>query len=175
MTFHDLVRKTALLTAIQMALSVGLSYFIALKVALWMHFTHAVISGLWAGISAIVVMQVHITEVHNAGRLRVLGSVLGGLCSAVISVMVGYNLLSMVITMFVTTVLLALCKLKRAIRLANLTALIIIVVGMSDPSVSPWSNAFARLLESALGVSITVLLVWLFYPLRKKFDLFQSY
>ena len=175
MTFHDIARKTSLLTAIQMAITVGLAYLIAVKMALWLHFGNAMVSGLWAGISAIVVMQVQIEEVHHAGRLRMLGSLLGGVCSAVISFLLGYTVLSMVSTMFITTILLSLLNMKAALRLANLTALIIIIVGMIDPSVSPWENAFARVLQSAVGVSISIMLVWLFHPIRKKFDLFQSY
>ncbi len=175
MSFHDIAKRTSLLTAIQMAMTVGLSYFIAIKMALWLNFPNVIISGLWAGVSAIAVMQVQIEEVHHAGGLRLLGSLLGGICSTVIAMIAGYTLLSIVATMFITTIVLSLLSLKAALRLANLTALIIIIVGMIDPSIPPWKNALARVLESALGVSMTIMLVWVFYPIRKKFDLFQSY
>lgn len=175
MTFHDVARRTSLITATQMAMSVGLTYLIAIKMALWLHFANDMISGLWAGISAIVVMQVQIEEVHHAGGLRMLGSLFGGVCSAVIALVAGYTVLSIVTTMFITTILLSVLNMKAALRLANLTALIIIIVGMIDPTVPPWKNALARVLESALGASITIILVWIFYPIRKKFDLFQSY
>src|SRR3989338_826970 len=130
MSFHDIARRTSLLTAIQMSMTVGLSYFIAIKMALWFHFPNPMISGLWASISAIVVMQVQIEEVHHAGRLRMLGSLLGGICSTVIAMIAGYTFLSIIATMFITTILLSLLNLKAALRLANLTALIIIIVGM---------------------------------------------
>lgn len=46
---------------------------------------------------------------------------------------------------------------------------------MIDPMVPPWLNALVRVLESAVGISISIMLVWVFHPIRKKFDLFQSY
>ena len=175
MTFHALARKASLITAIQMALAVGISVYVAGKMAILFHFSSILISGLWAGISAIVVMQVQIDDVHHAARLRILGSFLGGICSLLLAMIAGYNYLTMILTMFITTIFLSLLNLKMTLRLANLTALIIIIVGMLNPSVPPWKNALARVLESTLGVSVTVIIVWIFQPIRKKFDLFQGY
>jgi uncharacterized membrane protein YgaE (UPF0421/DUF939 family) len=173
MTLHEIVRKTSLLTASEMSVSALLSYIIAIKVANILHFSNPVISGLWAGISAVVVMEVNIKDVKYAGYMRLLGSLFGGICSAIVAMLLGYNLMSIVVTMFVTTIVVSLFNFKQTLRLSNLTALIIIVVGILDPSVSPWSNAIARVLESLLGVVITTMLVCICYPIRKKFDLFK--
>jgi uncharacterized membrane protein YgaE (UPF0421/DUF939 family) len=175
MNFRDIVRKLSLITAIQMALAVSLSYLLATKLAILLHFKNILTSGLWAGISSIVVMQVQIKEAHHASRNRILGSLIGGLCSGLIAMWLGYTIISIVATMFITTILLSLLKLKSVLRLANLTALIIIVTGMSDPSVPSWKNALARVLESTVGISISLIFVWIFHPILKKFDLFQSY
>ena len=175
MPFHDFARKTSLLTAIQMSLAVGFSYFLAIKIASLLGFSDPLVSGLWAGISSIVVMQTQIEAVHLAGYLRFIGSLMGAVCAVVSTWLFGYTFLAIVMTMFFTTIMISLLQLKSTLKLSNLTALIIIVVGMMDPLVSPWLNAIARVLESALGAGIAVILVWVFYPIRKKFDLFQIY
>ncbi|MDP3560453.1 MAG: FUSC family protein [Legionellaceae bacterium] len=164
-----------MLTALQMMCSVSLSYFLAQKIAMYLHFSSSLISGLWAGISSIMIMQVEVQEVHNAGYFRILGSSMGAICAVLCAMSLGYSAWTIAITMFVSTIMVSLCSLKKTLRLTNLTALVIIVVGIISPEIPPWKNAIARVLESALGVSVTIMLAWLFHPIRKKYDLFQKY
>jgi uncharacterized membrane protein YgaE (UPF0421/DUF939 family) len=175
MTFHDIAKRTSLITATQMTLAVSSSYLIAIQIAVWLHFNSILISGLWAGISSIMVMQAQIEDTHHAGGIRFLGTVFGGICSTVITMISGYTVVSIICPLFFTTTLVSLLNLNAMIRISNLTALVIIVYGMIDPTSPPWVNTLARIFESAVGISTTIIMVWVFYPIRKKFDLSENY
>ena len=166
--WHKLVRRFAVLLATKMALVILLAYEAGFYFSQLFHFAYPVIGGLWCAVSGVVVLQVLIEESFAEAYLRILGSFVGAVTSCIFSEWMGYTLPALLLCVWITAMLCAAFNIKHSMRLASLTATIIIVIGFIEPTVSPVVNAFARFIESAMGSGIAVVLTMLFYPLRKK-------
>lgn len=115
------------------------------------------IGGLWSAISAIVVTQGTRRETTNSASLRILGSAIGALTSAVYLSLLPFHPIGMAVAIFATVALCATIKIPSHGRLAAITVVVVMVTGSLDPKLSPALNALLRLAESCIGTGIAVL------------------
>ncbi len=115
------------------------------------------IGGLWSAISAIVVTQGTRRETTNSASLRILGSAIGALTSAVYLSLLPFHPIGMAVAIFATVALCATIKIPSHGRLAAITVVVVMVTGSLDPKLSPVLNALLRLAESCIGTGIAVL------------------
>lgn len=169
--WHRIFRKFSILLSIECALVIVLSYYTGLFLSEQFHFLLPQIAGLWCAISGILVLQVLIHEVLSAAWLRVLGSFLGAVTSYVFTSFMGYTIPALALCVLVTVMIISLLNIKTTVRLACLTATVIIIVGAISPTISPFMNAFSRFIESAIGSAFALIITVLFFPLRKKLQL----
>mgnify|MGYP000016316368 CR=1 FL=1 len=54
---------------------------------------------------------------------------------------------------------------------ALITVAVVVVIGQVVPGISVWFNACSRLMESIIGIGITLLVVLILYPVRKALHL----
>ncbi len=173
MTLKKIVRRYLLLMALQASLAITAAFYVGMQVASMMGLGGDYIAGMWCGISTVVVMQAIMEETRRAAWTRLIGSFFGSLVAGAISTFFGFQPWTLLPAILITVVLMAAMKLHDSFRLACITVLVILGVGLNTPDIPPWENAMARFLESALGAFIAVLFTWLFHPFRKKFDLFN--
>ena len=130
------------------------------------------IGGLWSAISAIVVTQGTRRETTDSASLRVLGSAIGALTSAVYLTLLPFHPLGMALAIFATVVLCSAMNIPSHGRLAAITVIVVMVTGSLDPKLSPGLNALLRFAESCIGTGIAVLGVRLWpgswSPAKKK-------
>ena len=115
------------------------------------------IGGLWSAISAIVVTQGTRRETTNSASLRILGSAIGALTSAVYLSLLPFHPIGMAVAIFATVALCATIQIPSHGRLAAITVVVVMVTGSLDPKLSPALNALLRLAESCIGTGIAVL------------------
>ena len=115
------------------------------------------IGGLWSAISAIVVTQGSRRETTDSASLRVLGSAIGALTSAVYLTLLPFHPLGMALAIFATVALCAGLKIPSHGRLAAITVIVVMVTGSLDPKLSPGVNALLRFAESCIGTGVAVL------------------
>jgi len=120
------------------------------------------IGGLWSAISAIVVSQNSREETVSSASLRILGSGIGALMSALCLSLLPFHPLGMALTIFLTVGLCLACRVPSHARLAAITVIVIMVTASLDPSLNPRINALLRFLESCIGTAVAVLdvLLW---------------
>ena len=123
------------------------------------------IGGLWSAISAIVVTQGSRKETVSSGSLRVLGSAIGAMTSAVYLTMLPFHPLGMAVTILATVLICNAINVPSHGRLAAITVIVIMVTSSLDPSLSPGLNALLRFAESCIGTAVAVLEVVL-WPAR---------
>jgi len=117
------------------------------------------IGGLWSAISAIVVTQVSRTDTRSSASLRVLGSAIGALTSAVYLSFLPFHPVGMAIAVFATVVLCTAVQVPSHGRLAAITVIVVMVTASLDPRLNPLVNALLRFLESCIGTGVAVVLV----------------
>ena len=115
------------------------------------------IGGLWSAISAVVVTQATRRDTTDSASLRILGSAIGALTSAVYLTLLPFHPLGMALAIFATVTLCAAVNIPSHGRLAAITVIVVMVTGSLDPKLSPGLNALLRFLESCIGTGIAVL------------------
>jgi uncharacterized membrane protein YccC len=119
------------------------------------------IGGLWAAISAIVVTQSSRRETTSSASLRIIGSAVGALTSAVYLSFLPFHPVGMAVVLFATVVICAALRIPSHARLAAITVLVVMVTASLDPKLSPQLNALLRFIESGIGTAMAVLFVLL--------------
>lgn len=124
------------------------------------------IGGLWSAISAIVVTQATRNDTTSSASLRVLGSAIGALTSAVYLTLLPFHPLGMALAIFATVLICTALKVPSHGRLAAITVIVVMVTSSLDPALSPVLNALLRLAESCIGTAVAVLAVLLWPAAR---------
>ena len=115
------------------------------------------IGALWSAISAIVVTQGSRKETAASASLRVLGSAIGAITSAVYLTLLPFHPLGMALTIFAAVLICNAINVPSHGRLAAITVIVIMVTASLDPSLSPGLNALLRFAESCIGTGVAVL------------------
>jgi len=152
------IHRASLLLAVEMSLTCALSYLLGLYVGQLFQPNTAMISALWCMISAILVMQSSWSKSLEFGASRIIGSVAGSITGACIFSFLGMYLLSFCAGVFILVLLF--CYFDQAVylRLAVLTLSVIFIAGMINPPSELVAISMSRLLESAIGILITLLI-----------------
>lgn len=126
------------------------------------------IGGLWSAISAIVVSQATRRETVSSASLRILGSAIGALTSAVYLTLLPFHPLGMALAIFATVLLCAAVRIPSHGRLAAITVIVVMVTGSLDPKLSQGLNALLRLIETCIGTGVALLAVRLWPEPRRE-------
>ncbi len=122
------------------------------------------IGGLWSAISAIVVTQGSRKDTASSASLRLLGSAIGAITSAIYLTLLPFHPIGMAATIFATVLICQAINVPSHGRLAAITVIVIMVTASLDPSLSPGLNALLRFAESGIGTGVAVLEVRLWPP-----------
>jgi uncharacterized membrane protein YgaE (UPF0421/DUF939 family) len=161
----------ALLTAVQFALVAAISFSIALIIST--HFPGSsdsvMIGALWALISAIVVLQDTRSSTIKTAWLRIFGSCIGAVFSAVYLTFFPFSLAGMGILIGIVVFVCVLLRIPGHLRLAALTVGIVMVISALNPAIPPVINAADRFVEVIIGSSVAVCAAWIFqYVLHRE-------
>lgn len=115
------------------------------------------IGALWSAISAIVVTQSSKQETTSSASLRVLGSAIGAITSAVYLTFMPFHPLGMALAIFATVLICREFQIQSHARLASITVMVIMVTASLDPTLNPGLNALLRFAESCLGTAVALL------------------
>jgi len=120
------------------------------------------IGGLWSAISAIVVTQGSRRDTVSSASLRLLGSAIGAITSAIYLSLLPFHPVGMAVTIFATVLICHAFNVPSHARLAAITVIVIMVTASLAPTLSPGLNALLRFVESSIGTGVAVLeaLLW---------------
>src|SRR5262245_46479307 len=116
------------------------------------------IGGLWAVISAVLVLHETRRDTWASAGLRVLGTLIGSVVSAAYLAVLPFSPLGMAASVAGTVLVCHALRVDDHARLAGITVAIIMVVSMIDPDVPPIVNASLRFAESFIGTAVAVAL-----------------
>ena len=154
-----MINRIATSSAIQIALVSLASYLCGFYFSSLFHLPSAGMGGLWALISGIVVHQSTWRSTLSSAWLRVLGTLIGSIISAVYLSLLPFNPFGMAACIFVTVLVCHAAGIPGHAPLAAITLALIMVVSTIDSTLSPITNAALRFSESCLGTAMAVLAV----------------
>jgi uncharacterized membrane protein YccC len=156
------LKRNSIFTALQISLTALASYSIGFYTNKTPDTGNASIGGLWAATAAIVVLQASRQETFAMATLRILGSGIGSLVSALYLSVLPFSPWGMGLCIFITVLLCHWVRIPDHARLASLTVAIVMVVAGNHPHLSPAVNAGLRFAESSIGTAVAMLaiLIW---------------
>jgi uncharacterized membrane protein YccC len=149
----------ALRIALQDALVCLLAYLAGFYFTRAVHGSETHIGALWSTISGIVVLQATRRETVATAWLRVLGTLIGSIISAIYLSFLPFSPIGMAFSVGITVLLCHTLRVPDHARLAAITVAVIMVVSFADPRMNPLLNAGLRFGESCIGTSLAVLAV----------------
>lgn len=125
----------------------------------------ATVGALWAMISGIVVLQDTRSSTASMALLRILGSLIGAIISAIYLSFLPFSLAGMAVMVGCTVFVCITLGIPDHARLAALTVGVIMVFASLNKDINPVINAVLRFTEVLIGSVIAVILVWI-WPCR---------
>jgi uncharacterized membrane protein YgaE (UPF0421/DUF939 family) len=152
----------ALRIAVQEAVVCLLAYLAGLHFNQAVQGTSSHIGALWSVISGIVVLQATRRDTVASAWLRVLGTLIGAIVSAIYLLFLPFSPIGLAISIGITILLCLLLRIPDHARLAAITVAVVMVVSLLHPRMNPLINAGLRFAESCIGTALAVLavLVW---------------
>ena len=154
-------RRQLLLVPTQIAVAALLAYTIGFGFTSLFPGYLPKIGALWSAISAVVVTQMTREDTRRSASLRVLGTAIGAISSAVYLSLLPFHPLGMAAAILATGVICTALHVPSHGRLAAITVLVVMVTASLDPALSPGLNALLRFAESCIGTGVAVLVVLL--------------
>ena len=160
-------RPERLLIPAQIALATLLAYVIGFSFTSLFPGYLPKIGALWSAISAVVVTQLTREDTRKSASLRVLGTAIGAITSAVYLSLLPFHPIGMAAAIFATGVVCGAINVPSHGRLAAITVLVVMVTASLSPALNPGLNALLRFAESCIGTAVAVLVV-LLWPQRRE-------
>jgi uncharacterized membrane protein YccC len=158
--------RSALRVAGENALVSLLAYLGGLYLTVPLGGTSSLIGALWAAISGLVVLQATRQDTLASAWLRILGTLIGAVVSAIYLSLLPFSALGMAASIGATVLLCQGLRVPDHARLASITVAIIMVISAKEPGLDPKLNAALRFIESCIGAGIAVAVVAALSPAR---------
>ncbi|BAD78463.1 unknown protein [Synechococcus elongatus PCC 6301] len=117
----------------------------------------------WSAVTVLVVLQANLGGLVKASTSRLQGTVIGGSCSTLVGLLLGFSPLSAGLSVFLSLACCLTAGLNDALRLAGLTSLIVqssFALGVSQP----WLVGLGRFTSVLVGVTIAFIISLLLWP-----------
>ncbi|MCF6765975.1 FUSC family protein [Thiotrichales bacterium 19S3-7] len=157
---HQNRLSTKLFLSIEMALIVWVCFLISSFIGYTNH-QLAIIGGLWAAISGVVVIQNTRKLTDHMAVVRLIGSFIGAAIAGIFLIFFPAHIILCIPVIFITSLICKFIHFEEGLRLANLTAAVVIAVSLLSPELPAFLNALSRFLESLIGVLVAVCIRWL--------------
>jgi uncharacterized membrane protein YgaE (UPF0421/DUF939 family) len=165
--------KISVLMALEMSCTCSLSYLAGAAISSRYPVDLGSIGTLWCMISAIVVMQATWSESLQQAALRIGGTLLGTVFGIVCFLSLGFTGLAFGVGIMLLVLVCRSAGLEQSLRLALLTMSVIFVGGLGENNPQPIYISSLRMLESLVGIVITLALRYITKPLHHRLSSMQ--
>lgn len=131
------------------------------------HEPSSLVGGLWATISAIIVLEVSHYETITSAKNRLIGSFIGAVLSGIYLWLFPFTAIGFTVTIGVGVLVCFILKVPQAVKLTGITISVVVIVSTITEDLHPVNNAGLRFIESAIGTGVAVLVAYITYLLRK--------
>lgn len=124
------------------------------------HEPTSLVGGLWATISAIIVLEVSHHETFDSAINRLIGSFIGAVLSGIYLLFFPFSAIGFAATVGVGVLVCFIFKVPQAVKLTGITISVVIIVSTIAKDLHPFTNAGLRFVESAIGTGIAALVAY---------------
>ncbi len=130
-------------------------YFTAL-----FHEPTSLVGGLWAVISAIIVIEATDLETYSSAKNRITGTLIGAIVSGAYLLLFPFSIIGFVLAIGVGVLICFLVGIPKAVKLTGITISVVMIVSSIAEDLHPFVNAGLRFAESAIGTVIAVIVAF---------------
>lgn len=130
------------------------------------HEPTSLVGGLWAVISAIIVIEASHKETYTSAKNRIIGSLIGAIVSGFYLLFFPFSLVGFAATIGVGVLICLLLGLPQSIKLTGITISVIMIVSTITEDLHPFLNASLRFVESAIGAGIALIVAFTAFYLK---------
>lgn len=143
------------------SLAVFVSYYLGELMSIGIHDASSGTGALLACISSVVVLQDEdLKKSMSTGWLRVVGAFIGALIAVIYLLFFTFSVTGMAVAVFILSVICMFIRIPDNGKMAAVTLIWVLFMSVKAPDISPVENGALRFLESAIGVSVGILVAW---------------
>ncbi len=124
------------------------------------HEPSSLVGGLWATISAIIVLEVSHHETLTSAKNRLVGSFIGAVLSGIYLLLFPFTAIGFAVTIGVGVLICFILKVPQAVKLTGITISVVVIVSTITEDLHPVNNAGLRFIESAIGTGVAILVAF---------------
>lgn len=121
------------------------------------HEPTSLVGGLWAVISAIIVLESSHTATFSSAKFRLIGSFMGAILSGIYLYFFPFSIIGLTATIGVGVILCYIIGISQSIKLTGVTIAVVVIVATLEHQLHPFMNAGLRFMECAIGTAAAVL------------------
>ena len=142
--------------AIVLASVILLSYFAGYSISAIFGFPNDYLSGIWAGVTAVVVFDDLPANSKNLMRDRLLGTFVGAVIGGFAVMLLKHSFLFIFLALFLVCIAVTLFKWQGALKIGCVTVLIVSFSTMGYSNLEIWVASAMRFLDGVIGGSISL-------------------
>lgn len=131
------------------------------------HEPTSLVGGLWASISAIIVLEASHPETFTSAKNRVIGTFIGAILSGIYLMIFPFTVIGFATTIGVGVLVCYIFKVPQSIKLTGITIAVIMIVSTITQELHPIKNAGLRFAESAIGAGMALLIAYVLFHVER--------
>lgn len=128
-----------------------------------------IIDGLWAIISGIMVWDTTPKKTFELVKIRVKASIIGATIATVYLTMFDFHVVGLGVCAFIAVLFNFSFNSKEGIKPTGVTIAVILLISTMNADINPMLNSSLRVLESALGCTVAIVVSYIPIPPRYRF------
>lgn len=146
---------------LQITIVSAIAYLAGFHLTSLFHPLTATIGGLWAVISAVIVLQQDQEETRTSAWQRIMGTFIGAVLSGLYLFLFPFTVIGYALCMGAGTLVCFLVGLPSHVHLTGVTISVIMIVSFISQDIDPMVNVSLRFAESSLGAILAVLVAYI--------------
>jgi len=160
--------QSFILSTLKHILVVVVAYICGYYFTSLFHEPTSLVGGLWAAISAIIVLEASHEKTYTSAKNRIVGTLIGAVVSGVYLFFFPFSIPGFAITIGAGVVVCLVFNLPQSIKLSSITISVILIVSTIAKDLHPFVNAGLRFAESAIGTGVAVLVALIAFKLQSR-------
>ncbi len=128
------------------------------------------VGGLWATISAIIVLETTHTKTLFSAKNRMIGTFIGAVLSGIYLLLFPFTIIGFATTIGIGVLVCYVLKVPQSVKLTGITIAVIMIVSTITQDLHPMKNSALRFAESAIGAIISLLVAYILNTALKQFS-----
>lgn len=154
-------KRVSLIFILGKSMAVFISYYLGELISIGIHDASSDTGALLACISSVVVLQDEdLKKSMSTGWLRVIGAFIGAFIAVIYLLFFPFSVPGMTVAVFILSVICMFIRIPDNGKMAAVTLIWVLFMSLKNPEISPVENGALRFLESAIGVSVGILIAW---------------